>query len=346
MAAAVVVARPGPSQSDARPKKLSVKVLRKKGDFALLPTRQEIDEARKAEEREVKDEIPAHVPIKIKLKNEEKVKDLKNDRWLADLEIEVRNTGPKPIYFLRLGMSFVDVRKDSGNGIGYALVYGRMDLIDIANRAETEDVPLLPGETHVFKLHEEYVKGWNWYRTKVEIKPQPKKIRVYFSVLNYGDGTGYVRTDGVPVPNRKRSSYGEGKKRGPVEMASVAGPLCPPNTPFDLASLLVPARFLPVLFYPLKTGGALAGTLPPQSCCTGQGISCAKMKLVRGGNCFCPPPLPDYGTSIQVDGSRCEDPAATCRQSRYEDAAGVKTRARPITGTITNPGTTGRRGRW
>ncbi|HEU4593679.1 MAG TPA: hypothetical protein VFS10_00830 [Pyrinomonadaceae bacterium] len=256
LAAAVVVSRPGHGQSDAQPKKLSVKVLRKKGESAFLPTKQEMAAAQEVEEREVKDEIPAHVPIKIKLRNEKKAKDLNNDRWLADLEIEVRNTGTKPIYFLRLGMSFVDVKKDSGYGIGHAFVYGRMDLIDIANRAEPEDVPLLPGETHVFKLDEEYIKGWNWYRTKVEIKPQPKKIRVYMSVISHGDGTGYVATDGTPVSDRKKSSYEGERKSGLAELASVGGPPCPPNSPFELASLLVPANSLPVLFYPLKTGDA------------------------------------------------------------------------------------------
>jgi hypothetical protein len=255
-AATIVMPRPGHGQSPAKPKGLSVKVLRRKGDFSLLPTAQEAAAAQKAREREVKDEIPAHVPIKIKLRNEGKVKDLDNDNWLADLEIEVRNTGTKPIYFLRLGMSFVDVKRDSGYEIGYAFVYGRMDLIDIGNRAGPEDVPLLPGETYVFKLHEEYVKGWNWYRTRVEVKPQPKKIRVYLSVLNHGDGTGYVGSDGAPIPNRKKSSYGGGEKSVPVELASFAGPPCSENQPFELASLLAPARILPVLFYPLKAGGA------------------------------------------------------------------------------------------
>lgn len=255
LAAAVVVSRPGHGQSDAKPKKLSVKVLRKKGEAAFLPTKQEIAAAQEVEEREVEDRIPAHLPIKVKVKNPEKVKDLKNDKWLGDMEVEVRNTGERPIYFLRIMVSFVDVKKDSGDGIGYSLVYGRMALIDVGNRAEPEDVPLLPGETHAFKLDEEYVKGWNWHRTKVEIKPHPKKIAVRFSVLSFGDGTGFVRSDGVPVPNKK-SSYEEEKKSGRVELAAVAGPPCSPNTPFDLASLLVPANSLPVLFYPLKTGDA------------------------------------------------------------------------------------------
>lgn len=32
------------------------------------------------EEREIQDKIPPHVPIKVKVKNEEKVKDLKNEK--------------------------------------------------------------------------------------------------------------------------------------------------------------------------------------------------------------------------------------------------------------------------
>jgi hypothetical protein len=154
------------------------------------------------EEREIEDRIPQHLPIKVKVKNPEKVKDLKNDHWLGDLEIEVKNTGDKPIYFLRLGLIFVDVKKDSGEEIGYSLNYGRGKLIDLRNLAEPDDVPIPSGGTYVFKLHESYVKGWNWYRTKVEKKPQPKKISIIFSVINFGDGTGFVTSGGEPVPKR------------------------------------------------------------------------------------------------------------------------------------------------
>src|SRR5215210_76784 len=127
----------------------------------------------KKEEREVADKIPKHIPIRVKVKNPEKVNDLNNDGWLGDLEIEVKNTGDKPIYFLRLMLLFEDVKRDSGGQIGYQLLYGRGELIDIENRPEPTDTPIQPGGTYVFRLHQSYVKGWNWYRTKVEKKPQP-----------------------------------------------------------------------------------------------------------------------------------------------------------------------------
>jgi hypothetical protein len=45
------------------------------------------------EERKIETRIPAHLPIKVKFKYDEKLKDLKNEDWLGDLEVEVTNTG-------------------------------------------------------------------------------------------------------------------------------------------------------------------------------------------------------------------------------------------------------------
>src|SRR5688572_26855328 len=108
------------------------------------------------EEREVEDKIPAHLPVKFKVKNPEKAKDLKNEDWLRDIEIEVKNTGTKPIYFFRFSLFFPDVRGYTGAQIGYPLSYGRFDMVVIDERAKPEDVPLMPGETHVFKIPNTY----------------------------------------------------------------------------------------------------------------------------------------------------------------------------------------------
>jgi hypothetical protein len=53
-----------------------------------------------SKEREVVDTVPAHVPIKVKVKNERALKDAGNKHWARDFEIEVKNTGDKPIYYL------------------------------------------------------------------------------------------------------------------------------------------------------------------------------------------------------------------------------------------------------
>lgn len=232
------------------------------------------------DEREIADRIPQHLPIKVKVMNEEKVKDLKNDNWLGDLEIEVKNIGDKPIYFLRLGLTFVDVKKDSGNEIGYSLVYGRAELIDIDNRAKPEDVPILPGATYVFKLHESYVKGWNWYRTRIEKKPHPKKIAIRFDTLNFGDGTGYVTSGGLPVLE-KQSSYGMKRKGGWADASTGASLLRTTNSSFQYASFLIPAGNSPVKFSIAKAGDSLLRFMPTQSCCPG---NCERMKLALGSS--------------------------------------------------------------
>ena len=54
------------------------------------------------QERAFENKIPDHIPIKIKIKKEkeESFKDLKNEKWLREFELEITNTGNKPIYFL------------------------------------------------------------------------------------------------------------------------------------------------------------------------------------------------------------------------------------------------------
>src|SRR5258708_1238763 len=55
-------------------------------------------------ERTIENTIPKDVPIKIKIKKEKEqsFKDLNNEEWVREFELEVTNTGDKPIYFLFL----------------------------------------------------------------------------------------------------------------------------------------------------------------------------------------------------------------------------------------------------
>lgn len=265
------------------------------------------------EEREVEDKTPKHLPVKVRVKNPEKVKDLKNENWLGEAEIEVKNVGDKPIYFLRLGLIFVDVKKDSGDEIGYSLVYGRGQLIDIDKRPEPTDVPIPPGGTHVFKLHESYVKGWNWYRTRVEKKPHPKKVAIIFSTINFGDGTGFVSTDGTPIP--EKPSPVKAKQNGWPKSVPQAGLSHPPDSPFRQATFLLPAKFPPADLSLEESSDLPAGLAPAQSCCTG-GPNCFRLKLVFGGNCFCPPLPEDPEPAFHVveDGFQCQGAGYSCKR--------------------------------
>jgi hypothetical protein len=154
------------------------------------------------EEREVGDKIPKHLPIKIKVKKEkeEKVKDLKNEDWIRDLEVEVTNTGTKPIYLLDIDLFMPDVFAPNGLNVGSRLSYGRGELVDISEPVRQDDVPIKPGEVAVLTVPAHLVEGWRRVRAKGELT-NPKKIELLFGLINFGDGTGFSGTDGVPLPN-------------------------------------------------------------------------------------------------------------------------------------------------
>lgn len=69
-----------------------------------------------SEERVLEDTIPKHLPIKVKLKKEKEkaFKDAKNEKWLRDFELEVTNTGDKPIYFLHLSIELPEITIPNG----------------------------------------------------------------------------------------------------------------------------------------------------------------------------------------------------------------------------------------
>ncbi|HEV8587784.1 MAG TPA: hypothetical protein VGQ72_02835 [Pyrinomonadaceae bacterium] len=100
------------------------------------------------EERELEDTTPKHVPIKVQIKKEKEqaFKDLKNEHWVRDLEIEVKNTGTKPIYFLHLQLH-LDTLDSEGKHLAFVLLYGRTELVDVAVPLKPSDVPINAGET-------------------------------------------------------------------------------------------------------------------------------------------------------------------------------------------------------
>src|SRR5689334_18813693 len=83
---------------------LKMKVLRDKAHVKNSPGPAEIAAFKKSlpqeNERQLEDQIPKHIPIKIKIKKEKEAgfKDLNNERWAREFELEVTNTGTKPIY--------------------------------------------------------------------------------------------------------------------------------------------------------------------------------------------------------------------------------------------------------
>src|SRR5215213_6668869 len=96
------------------------------------------------QERIFENKIPAHIPIKIKIKKEKETsfKDLKNEKWLREFELEVTNTGDKSIYYLEIVMDTGVKFDGSGPEIFFPLRYGRPELGDIVTKATSDDVPI------------------------------------------------------------------------------------------------------------------------------------------------------------------------------------------------------------
>ena len=207
-------------------------------------------------EREVVEKIPKHLPIKVKIKKPERLKDAKNEDWLGELEVEVTNTETKPIYYLWISVFLPDVVAPNGHSFGYPLKYGRSELVALDEPVRPDDVPLLPGEVVVLKVPAEQAELWRRGRARGD-RPNPKKIELRFNYLNFGDGTGFV--GGKPLPEVKEwganatcpggdgnavgSSAANPPRKYFPDVASLATYLPPPAS-------LVPAFFLVNLPYP------------------------------------------------------------------------------------------------
>lgn len=163
--------------------------------------------AQSAEEREMGITIPKHLPIKVGMKEEKEkaFKDLKNEKWVRDFELEITNTGDKPIYFLSLLIELPEIIAPyqigpDVNKIGFSIHYGRGQLIDIETKPWPDDIPIKPGDTYVYGFSDLVVESWEKFRLR-ENKPDAKKLILYFQALNFGDGTGFIGNDGMAVPH-------------------------------------------------------------------------------------------------------------------------------------------------
>ena len=156
-----------------------------------------------AQERIFENKIPAHIPIKIIIKKEKEdsFKDLKNEKWLREFELEVTNTGDRPIYYLDIAMG-TEVRPEGLPEIIITLRYGRWELADIVTKATSDDVPIKPGDTIILTARETVA---NWERARRENGwPDASKLRAEIQLLSFGDGTGYWATAPYPPPVRRK----------------------------------------------------------------------------------------------------------------------------------------------
>ena len=123
------------------------------------------------------------------------VRNLQNQHWWQDLEIEVKNISNKPIYYIRFGVSLPDSVGFNGNSWGIFMRYGRPALVSLKERLEAEDIPLKPGEVHVFKIPEIV-----WLTFSQRTEAESRRVLLRIDTINFGNGTGVV-AGGEPASN-------------------------------------------------------------------------------------------------------------------------------------------------
>ncbi len=267
------------------------------------------------EERKFENTIPAHVPIKVKVKNEQSFKNLKNKKWARELEIEVKNTGSKPIYFMYMLMIMPDVTV-GGHPYALQVTYGRKKLVRLDTPVQPEDVPILPGESVTLRVSEPQLKGYEELRDE-ENRDDPKKIRFDFQLINFGDGTGLSGTDGSPTPEpaRKQSSnapYKEGKPPGRPPTCGVAGGADAPTKFLNPVYSLIPAKISRVnLSLPDETITSSATSALPDLCGCQNVFNCFRGKIEFA---TCPCDDPEQFTAFVP--TACAHPFGSCTFTR------------------------------
>ena len=161
-----------------------------------------------SEERQLDDKIPKHLPFTVKLKTEKEkaFRDLRNEKWVRDFELEVKNTGDKPIYFIQFDLVPDFGKAPTERTLGLTIQYGRNELAYFDTALTPQDVPIKPGEKVFLKIRADEMDGWDHFK-EVERWPElwskPKKVTLYFEELSFGDGTGFEGGDGHPHERRK-----------------------------------------------------------------------------------------------------------------------------------------------
>jgi len=147
-----------------------------------------------AQERKLKMKEGINVPLEVKVRN------LQSKDWLKDVEIEVKNVGKKPIYFIRVYLIFPDDKR--AEKVGFPLEFGNPKLALLDRYAQVEDPHIDPGDTYVFKVEELYQKGFEG--GDKDFPDADKKINLEFEIISFGDGTGLI--NGGSRDHRKKAS--------------------------------------------------------------------------------------------------------------------------------------------
>jgi hypothetical protein len=119
------------------------------------------------------------------------VRNLQNEHWARDLEIEVKNISSKPIYRISLGVDLPNIGSETSH-YGFPLRYGDSSARFATDPVKPGAVSLKPGKTYVFRIPEMLWKGFENYMTMMSLPDfYTQRVVLRIEAVNFGDGTGF-----------------------------------------------------------------------------------------------------------------------------------------------------------
>jgi hypothetical protein len=155
------------------------------------------------------------------------IRNLQNEHWLRDLEIEVQNNSKKPVYFLSIMLSFPDIPKTTEadgleRGIIIVLKFGRTDLSNRGQRATAQDPSIGPGEKYVLMVHREQYRGFESFMSRHDFPPSlTRSVRLNINSIRFADGSGFEYTR--PHISSSNHSLSSGKRQAILNCADGPG---------------------------------------------------------------------------------------------------------------------------
>ncbi len=272
----------------------------------LISTFSKVESAVQTTKRTIENKIPGHVPLQIKFKKDKEDKIKGNKEWYRDFEMEITNTGDKPIYFFSLFIQMPGVTGADGGVMVFNVFFGRAELVDANVRPGPDDKPLMPKETYTFAIPVKNQIAWEAWQ-KRNNKYDVPKLEILFNHLTFGDGTGFMSLGAIPFP----------VKQDPEDLArclqnsppAERWATNPTNASGLLATVLeTPAAFAPVNFSSEESAASTL-SIPPDICCPS--TSCNKFKNVTY-TCVCDS---DLSNAASIATTPCSDPAGACGNS-------------------------------
>lgn len=128
-----------------------------------------------------------NVPPEIKFLG---IRNLQNEDWENDLEVEIQNISDKHIYYVLIVLILPEV-SINGYPSSFRMEFGDPELIQKNKLARANSNSIRPGDKYIFSIPKKQVKNVKEKKAELGIMTKVTKILFNLNVINFGDGTGY-----------------------------------------------------------------------------------------------------------------------------------------------------------